>query len=497
MYQNYKGSRENFDNFNKRVLNMPRHDFENMNIAFVKSLAKILNELNLEENKEFTDKELYCFIHEYLVENKDKEVPEYVKGLFNLELNKLSLVKYNYDTIQGRKFRHLVEIMKMWGLLENSQTAKKNIINKNICKEFSTIDETTLESLRTKLVAMDIEDNSMFQSLKNIKEITRSGKIFSYKPAINILRYMKEINRPVSQFEICNLLGIIIPECTNAEKLYDNAISIGKQLPDNITEHKEWFFNYMNWKDELGRQFIYSSSQAPHFKFNGFLLFMKDLHLIEKLEDGSFILTRYSEELLKEDIPIEVAELERYINIAEQSYSDKELAELIIYNIKPSLLKYAAQNEKFIYAMNVRSINNPKFDKKGKKIRNKLIAELAKVKANYTCQISNNPTFKDIKGNNYVESHHIIEFNGEDGPDIVDNLLVINPFYHSWIHHACQEDITKLYDHIRKNNIVTIELFKQMSDKYNCIEEKHIRYLLQKKLISSMEYDELKTYIEK
>ena len=45
--------------------------------------------------------------------------------------------------------------------------------------------------------------------------------------------------------------------------------------------------------------------------------------------------------------------------------------------------------------------------------------ELSKIRANYTCQVSGLPTFKDSKGNNYVESHHIIEFNGEDGPDII------------------------------------------------------------------------------
>ena len=174
----------------------------------------------------------------------------------------------------------------------------------------------------------------------------------------------------------------------------------------------------------------------------------------------------------------------------------KDLADLILYNIKPSLLKFAAQNENFITAMNFRSLNNPKYQN-GKRVRNRLIAELAKVKANYTCQISKKPTFKDTKGNNYVESHHIIEFNGEDGPDIIENLLIISPFYHSLLHHACSEEITDLYDHIRKNNIVSIETFKNIYDKYHCLEEKHLKFLLQKKLISNIEFNDLKEYINK
>lgn len=495
MFDSYKGTYKKFNEFNTLVLNMPRHEFATMNVMFVKSLAILIDGISLNDNEEINDKKLYLLIHQYLLSGYDESIPDYIIGLFNLSLTDAHSVNRYYDEIQGRKFRHLVDVMKMWGLLENAQSPKKVIVNRSVCQEFFMISKDTLESLRTKIVAMDISDNPMFQSLKNIKRISDNGKIFSYKPAISILRYMKEINRPVSKFEISNLLGVIVPECKNSNELYDNAISIGKQMPSNLSEHQKWFFEYMNWKDENGNLFRYIPSSEPDFKFKSFFLFMKDLDLIKETENNSLILTNYAQKLLNEDIPVDIAELERYIDIAEKSYSDKDLADLIIYNIKPSLLKYVAQNDDFITAMNIRALNNPKFDKKGKKVRNRLIAELAKVKANYTCQISNKPTFKDEKGNNYVESHHIIEFNGEDGPDIIDNLLVISPLYHSWLHHACSEDIANLYDHIRKNNIVTIDLFKKMYDKYHCIKEKHINCLLKKKLISSIEFEELKKYI--
>ncbi len=493
MYNNYKNKYEKFSYFNKLVINMPRHEFCSMNISFVKELAKILCGITVSSDLELTIVNLYVLVHSYLKEERPN-ISDFIYSLFDFESASSDPESY-YKENEGkaRNFRHLVMIMRMWGMLENDEI-QKNKINYDVCREFSALNANEQESLRAKLIGMDIIDNPMFITLNIIRDRIVDNTIFSYKPAINILRYMKEIARPVSQFEISNLLGVIIPEANTAEDIYNNAILIGRQMPNNITEHQKWFFQYMNWYDEYGNLFRYTSSQAPHFKFNSFLLFMEDIDLIKRLSDESFVLTTYSEELLKENIPAEVVELERYIDIAEKAYSDRDLASLILYNIKPSLLKYAAQNEEFITAMNFRSINNPKYHN-GKKVRNRLIAELAKVKANYTCQISNKPTFKDTKGNNYVESHHIIEFNGEDGPDIIDNLLVISPFYHSWLHHACTEEIINLYDHIRKNNIVNIDTFKKMYDKYHCIEEKHIKSLLQKKLISNIEFNELIEYI--
>ncbi len=496
MFENYKNSFENFEIFNKSVINMPRHEFATMNVMFVKSLAILIDGINLNDDEQVNDKKLYYLIHLYLLNGYDECIPDYVVSLFDLSLMDETGINKYYDDVQGRKFRHLVDVMKMWGLLENASSPKKVTINRNVCHEFFMINKDALESLRTKIISMDISDNPMFQSLKCIKKISDKGKVFSYKPAINILRYIKEINRPVSQFELSNLLGIIIPEYNSANALYNNAISIGKQMPNNLSEHQKWFFEYMNWKNDDGKLFRYSASQDPTFKFNSFLLFMKDLDLIQEVDDSVYILTQYSIDLLNEDIPAEVVELERYVNIAENESEDKELANLILYNIKPSLLQYAAQNDDFIKAMNKRSLTHPTFNKNGKKVRNRLIAELSKIRANYTCQISKKPTFRDEKGNNYVESHHIIEFNGENGPDIIDNLLVISPFYHSLIHHACKEDVKDLYRTVRINNIITLSTFKNMIDDYNCLNSSHIFKLYEKGLITKIECNELCDYVE-
>lgn len=499
LFEDYKNTREGFDAFNKLVINMPRHEFSSMNTEFVKSLAMILTNVECDHSKKLTIVELYYLIHIFLLETPD--IPDNIKSflfqLFDLNLDTESGIKKYYQENDGkaRDFRHLVGIMRLWGLIEYDLDSK-NVINYDVCNEFFKLKNDETESLRSKMMGMDIIDNPCFISLQNISSKIRNKTIFSYKPATAILRYMKTINRPVSKFEIANLLGVITPKCKSEEELFDNALEIGKQLPNNTREHKSWFFKYMNWYDENGQEFIYSSSQAPDFKFKSFIIFMKDLDLLKEQADESIVLTDYSKEILDETIPLEIVELEKYIDIAENSYTDKDLADLIIYNIKPSLLNFVSQNASFIEAMNRRSLQHPKFDRKGKKVRSKLIAELSKVRANYTCQVSGVATFKDPKGNNYVESHHIIEFNGEDGPDIIDNLLVISPLYHSLIHHAGQEDLDDFYDTLRKKNIVTLDTFKNMIDTYNCLKEKHIRALFEKHLITKIEYNELVNYID-
>ena len=251
----------------------------------------------------------------------------------------------------------------------------------------------------------------------------------------------------------------------------------------------------MKWKNTDGSYYTYASSQNPDFKFNSFIAFMKEYGFINKKEDGSYILTEESVNMLHDVIPPEIVELEKYIDIAENEYSDKSLADVILKGIKPSLLFSLSQNEEFIKTMNRRSIANPRFDGKGKKIRNRLIAELAKIIANYTCQYSNRPTFKDMNGHNYVEAHHIIEINGEDGPDIIDNLLVVSPLYHELMHHACKEDLTEFYMGLRMKNVVTIDTFKKMILNYHCLKEKHIKSLLNKHLITTEEYYDLVDYI--
>lgn len=494
MYESYKNTRENFCEFNKRVINMPRHQFGMMNIEFIRNLALLLENIHAESNYKLSIINLYVLVHGYLRDNKPEYVDNFIYNLFDLTSTDPKNY-YRSNDGKARNFRHLAQIMEFWGLLEDDASPEiENRINYSVCREFQLIDDNELESLRSKLLAVDIIDNPMFMKLDNISKKISDGSIFSYKPAISILRYMKELNRPVTKFEISNLLAVITNDYTSSDDLLNDAISLGKLMPNNAEEQEEWFFEYMNWYDDDGNRFRYAASQEPHFKFTSFLLFMCDLELISKDIDNNFLLTELSIHILEEDIPAEIIELERYIDLAENAHADSELANLIIYNIKPSLLKFASRNDAFIEAMNKRSLAHPTIIR-GKKTRNKLIAELAKVRAEYTDQVDNQKTFKDNKGNNYVEAHHIIEFNNENGPDIVDNLLILSPLYHSLIHHGCPEEVTQLYLHLRMNNVITIDKFKNMHDKYHCLNDYHIKCLFDKKMITSIEYRDLINYI--
>lgn len=493
LYDRYKNSLEGFEEFNNLALNMPRPSFSNVNIDYLKSLAKILYRINYDTSEDLSIVDLYCKMHEIYV--FDGDLPEYLIPLFNKDLPANAARKHYSSTSVGRYFRQYAEVMELWGLLKDGKHGVT--IAYDVCEEFIELDSDESESIRMKMIAMDIEDNSCFIRLSNIKDKINNHTIFSYKPAVAILRYIDKINRPVSKFELANLLAIITPECKSEEELFDNAIKIGNMMPTNITEHKDWFFKYMGWKNNNGTLFNYASSQNPDFKFNSFIAFMKEYNFIYQNADLSYELTEESKSLLHDVIPPEIVELEKYIDIAENEYSDKSLADIILKGIKPSLLYSLSQNDEFIKTMNKRSINRPRFDNKGKKIRNRLIAELSKIRVNYTCQVSNKPTFKDIYGHNYVESHHIIEINGEDGPDIIDNLLVVSPLYHELMHHACKEELIDFYMGLRMKNIITIDTFKNMITNYHCLKEKHIKALLNKHLITKDEYYDLVDFIDK
>ena len=492
LYENYKGSMEGFNKFNNLALNMPRPSFSNVNINYLKSLAKVLCGIDYDTSEHLSIIDLYCKIHEKYL--KDGDLPDYLEPLFDKNVS-LSQAKVYYSSMSvGRFFRQYAEVMELWGLLKDDKHGIT--IAYDVCDEFLELDSDESESIRMKMIAMDIEDNSCFIRMANIKDKIKNNTIFSYKPAVAILRYIEKVNRPVSKFELANLLAIITPDCKSEEELFDNAIKIGNMMPSNIKEHKNWFFDFMNWKNSDGIYFKYASSQNPDFKFNSFIAFMKEYNFINQNEDSSYELTEESLNLLHDVIPPEIVELEKYIDIAENNYSDKPLADIILKGIKPSLLYSLSQNDEFIKTMNKRSIEKPKFDNKGRKRRNRLIAELSKIRVNYTCQVSKKPTFKDINGHNYVESHHIIEINGEDGPDIIDNLLVVSPLYHELMHHACKEELIDFYMGLRMKNIITIDTFKTMITNYHCLEEKHIKALLNKHLISKDEYYDLLDFID-
>lgn len=171
--------------------------------------------------------------------------------------------------------------------------------------------------------------------------------------------------------------------------------------------------------------------------------------------------------------------------------AEAELMNEIILQRTPQISKAIQEDGVLVEKLNKRAIRNTQYDNEGKRKRNKFIIKLAKIKANYTCEATGRKTFKMPNGQYYVEAHHIIEFSRENGPDITENILVLGPEKHMLLHHACQEEKEDLFNHLKTNGKINIERFRKMHTVYNCLTREHIEILADKKLISSIDKEEL------
>ena len=161
----------------------------------------------------------------------------------------------------------------------------------------------------------------------------------------------------------------------------------------------------------------------------------------------------------------------------------------------PVITKAIQDDGELLIKFNKRNIRNP-IIRKSKRQRSKLIAELAKIKANYTDEVTGGITFKDKYGNNYVEAHHIIEFNGDNGPDITDNLICLGPLNHMSIHRGSEQVVSDFFNSCKTRGVITFERFKNICIRYRCLTKEHVKVLLDKNLISNFDATELLTLID-
>ena len=159
-------------------------------------------------------------------------------------------------------------------------------------------------------------------------------------------------------------------------------------------------------------------------------------------------------------------------------------------NILTSLIKDSTLLKK----INLYSLNNPNIGKDGKKQRNQFIAELARIRENYTCQAGTD-TFERPDGRNYVEAHHIIEFS-KGGPDILENLLALGPTPHTQIHRGSDNARRNMYTHLMSKGAINFNLFRTMIEDYHCLKEEHLDFLVINHLISTQQKSELLALIE-
>lgn len=488
-FSEYMGSREGFDTFHNEVINMPRDQFSDTGLDKIRMLAGylLLTEGKLDASGVNYKTTLECIATQLREGNyplyRDTDLEERYFSYTN--------ISDHYESV-GRMFRHLMSLCAFFGFVKSISKQQK-IYNYDKCKEYYLSDnEILIPVARNNLMLLNAKDNDFIKSLRgiNIDDTT------DYRPTYAILRYMHQINRPSTKFELSVLLGRIDSLKTETD-IIERALKIGAILPRNEQTQIPYFFSNMNWKDANNNHFSYARSQEPYFKFNSYILFLEAFELIAYDNiNNTYSLTDYAETLLADDISYLIADLERLIILVDNYAADNsELNDLILYQRNPELLRLAREDATFIEKMNRRSLNNPIYDRAGKRQRNRLIAELAKIQADYKCQYAQRTIFKTPNGKYYCEAHHIIEFNTENGPDITNNLVVLGPEAHMLIHHACKDEVDDAFMQLRVNGAMDVTRFKEMATVYNCLTAEHIEALSNKKAITYTEKAELLSLI--
>ena len=493
-FPEYRYNKSKFDDFHNNVINMPRANFGQLRftICLLKSLASYILMIPEEKLKVFINyKEIYHLIYNnYLnnvlpVNNRDQTFE-----------NDFLAVSGDFDSIYnkyGRMFRHYMEYLAFFGFVRDGKNRQTKIIDIDGLRELVLTPNNILyDSFRNRLLNININDNDF---IKNLKGITIQNDA-DYKPADAIIYYCKELNREVTDFEISLLLGRI-DNVQKQSEILKRAIEIGEYLPTNYNDQQKVFFGCMGWKSNSGVLYEYAQSQSPNFKFKVFLLFMDVFGLINYNQAKKTIeLTDYSKRLQQENIDFDILDLQHLLSLIDDDTTDSnQLIDLIIRKRTKAITKAIQDDGELVIKLNKRNIRNP-IIKNGKRQRNKLIAELVKIKSNYLDELTKQLTFEDKYGKNYVEAHHIIEFNGENGPDVTDNLICLGPENHSLIHHGSSRAVDEFYKKCRENGVISLEQFKNIITLYKSLTKDHVKVLIRKGLISKEEATELNRLID-
>lgn len=491
-FSSYTSTVENFEKFHNQVINMPRPTFSEIPkiIKLLKSLAEYILLIDghlLQEPMQAKN------VYKYIYENyKAGIIPKVNRNAFfeNTYLKH----DYPFDSLYndlGRRFRHYTELLSFFDIFKNVGH-RKNRFDIDALYELKLTPENNLfDVFRNKLLDLNIKDNSHINSLQGISILPNAN----YRPARAIIRYLSEIGRTATDFEVAILLGRIDNVQVENEILM-RSLAIAKILPKTKEQQIECFFGSMGWKNANKERFQYAASQEPYFKFKTFFILMDTFDLI-KYNEGLIELTDYSKSLVKNEIPIEVLDLEKLLSLIDDDNEDSNKLQDIILRKRTATITEAIQEDGLLVEkLNLRNIRNP-IVKNNKRMRSRLIMELAKIKANYMDEVTKVPTFEGKNGHNYVEAHHVIEFNGENGPDITENLICLGPQNHMCIHRGSERAVADFYNACKTRGVITFDRFKNICVKYRCLTKEHVRILLAKGLISNLDADELSSLIDK
>lgn len=500
-FSSYEKTKTGFERFHNEVINMPRPSFSEIPsiIKTLKSLASYIMIIDKDIiSKPIGIKQIYNLIYNNF---KAGIVPTNNRNIAfeNRYLNRKEAFEYLYSDAGkcGRMFRHYMAFFTFLGYFDVVSKNERKIDLEGMEELLLAPEDALFDVLRNRLLEVNINSNPFIK----VETCIPISKEADYRPARAILNYCNSLNRPATDFEIAILLGRV--DSVQKEKdILLRAIKIGSTLPSSFDDQRKHFFGCLGWKNSAGELFQYSSSQNPDFKFKSFIILMDAFGLINydymsRNSGHTIVLTEYSKQLIKEDLPIEVLDLQELLSkIDDDSEDSNKLQDIILKKRTDTITKAIQADGELVIKFNKRNIRNP-IIKDGKRKRNRIIAELAKIKANYKDEVTGKATFMGLNGNDYVEAHHIIEFSTEQGPDITDNLLCLGPDSHSRIHHGAPSVVDDLYRTLQNNGVLNLERYKHMCTEYRCLTKKHVNILYAKKLISSYDKEELLSLIEK
>ena len=483
-----------FNNFHNQVLNLPRDSFSNFTLMKVKSIAEYLYLIKDEFPPEgLKVKDIYIKIH-YKLQNESVDNPhDDFEKLFDLSLKSKIDIENHYKD-PGRGFRHWPQLASLLEILFNVTQGNrwsKRILDPFI-EELVSADNQLIKSLvRNKILSVNVRTNPCCGNLDSY-DFYRD---LDFRPAYAILKYLFEIKRPATKFELSIFFGRPDYNIGNEEEIISEAIKNGRKFPISQDEQIDYYFKLKKWIYDNGNIFEYRTSQQPYFKFNSMFIIMESVGLI-KVGDSFVNLTDYSLNLFGSEVKPEVIEIESLLDEIEIAGSNTELTETVIRNRSNLISDLIENDEKFLDKINKRASSksgkSTVVSQTTKLIRDELIREASKIIANYTCRACGKETFLDKNDNNFVESHHIIGYNDtEDGPDVLQNLIVLCPNCHAKLHFAKVDIIKNFYEYLRKNNVITLDQFIFIASELNILKEKHIRVLLEKKIIQQNEADRL------
>jgi len=487
-------SLKEFEDFHKEVLNLPRDSFTNFDIQKIKSLGEYLFSIkrSFPHDGGLKLTNIYIEIHIYLKSATIAHPNNDFESLFNLNLSEVESVKQHYTKV-GRRFRHWMELASLLGLLMNAKKGSGRVLSE-FAEEIYLIPSTSLKTLlRNKILSINVLDNPGLNNLKS----SYLYKNLNFRPAMAIIKYLSEMARECTKFELSIFFGRPNYLLNSEDDIVKSALEVGKKFPLNQDKQIQYYFDLRGWKDEDGYIYEYSPSQQPYFKFNAFFILMEAVGLVRLGLKKGVIITDFSKSLFSTSYAPELVELEALIDEVEKIDSNDKIANKIANNRSKIIGQLLQSDKKFLERVNLKASNKSGLIQSRSSATNRLkrdtlITEISKEQVKYTCQGCEIPTFQNKNNNNYVESHHIIEYNKkEEGPDVLQNLLVLCPNCHSKIHFARLDVVDSFYKGLRASNAITLDQFKEIHTKFSMLKIKHINILNDKKIINNSETKEL------